>query len=96
MAITNYRRSSFIATILTIMMVLPLMVPPGNAARSIHQGLSYGRFLHGGITKVSLKKEPADDDCNCDNPTDDCACHCCQCCGDFVLPPHDGHLHHQP
>ncbi|EEF46343.1 conserved hypothetical protein [Ricinus communis] len=75
------------ATILILIMVLPLMVPPGDATRLMHQGMS---------TEVSPKKEPADE-CNCDNPTEDCSCYCCKCCGGFVLPPHDAHTrHHHP
>ncbi|EEF46335.1 conserved hypothetical protein [Ricinus communis] len=69
----NYQRSSLV-TIFIILMVLPLMVPPANAAR----------FAQQGIIEVSLKEEPMCPQCTCCSAPPPGSC--CKCCTNSVQP----------
>ncbi|EEF46342.1 conserved hypothetical protein [Ricinus communis] len=70
MTAANYQMS-LTATILIFVMVLPLMVPPGDAARLAHQGLI-------------LKEEPMCPQCTCCSAPPPGSC--CKCCTASVQP----------
>ncbi|EEF46340.1 conserved hypothetical protein [Ricinus communis] len=63
----NYQRS-VMAFIFIVVMVLPLVVPPANAAR----------FTRQGIIEVSLKEDPMCPQCACcSSPPPGSCCKCC-------------------